>query len=172
MAVAMPLKAERDGIRARPARESAPAVPLPTRRLALSLYFVSALFILTAVVDAVANTLPLQPSLVTWRYGAVGALANYLISPVFGALLATATAFVLHHGRTLRVLGVLWAITALAMLALAVGFSLDVIQLRAMIPPDQLSPYQVGAAKALAKYGLTAVAFALMAATALQKRAR
>lgn len=161
------LIAPADAPSARSREAASPAVP---GRLAASFYLVGALFIITPVADGIANSLPIQASLATWRYGAVGAFANYLISPLFGALLLTATASLLGHRRTLRTLGVTWILAALLLLALAADFTLDVLQLRAMVPPEQAGVFKVGAGKALAKYLTSIATFILFASACFQRR--
>ncbi len=122
------------------------------RRFATPFYLVAALFFFTPVLDVFLNVWPWRPGLEEWRYGAVGAAANYLVSMVFGCLLATATAAVCGHRRSLRVLAVAdWVVAAL-LAALTLEFVLDVLQLQTRVPQEDQRGFRLGAVKAVVKY--------------------
>src|SRR5690349_3125180 len=85
-------------------RTSAAGQTSPLAGMVTPAYIVSGLFFFTPLIDIVTNVWPLTPGVVSWRYGAAGASANYLISVVFGMFLACCIAAFAGHGRTLRVL--------------------------------------------------------------------
>jgi hypothetical protein len=132
------------------------------RRLTPAAYAVAAVFILSPLVDVVANFYPFDPGSVQWRYGAVGIMSNYLVSAVFGLLLGTLVAAV-GGGRIAR-----WTFTALS-LAVAVAlvlvlllFSLDVLQLRNVVRPEAAEMFKVGALKTALKLVMVAAALFLL----------
>ena len=129
-------------------------------------YAVAALFVVSPIVDVVASVWPLLPSNPQWRYGSVGIAANYLVSGVFGMMALSAIAALRGHGRLLRVLAIVNAVVAVLMVITALGFILDVLQVRASVPRDNartLWMFDVGAMKAEFKYLFGAVVIGWLA---------
>lgn len=133
-------------------------MPDQLRRLRVALYLVAFVFLATTTVDIVANSMPMNPSSATWRFGSVGAAANYFISIVFAASLAALVAAAGGHRVTLRVLGTLAALCGAVWLVAAIGFMLDVLQLRPQVQPEVADMYRIGAIKTLLKLCLDAAA--------------
>jgi FlaA1/EpsC-like NDP-sugar epimerase len=132
----------------------------PLTRFAAPLYLTAALFVTMPIVDAITNVYPFNLGASTWRYGAIGAAANYLISVVFGALLLVLTAAHNQHTRTMRA-GAIGSLVGAVLLVLMAGeFALDVLQLRSVVPPEDMRAYVVGATKAELKFLLSAAALA------------
>ncbi len=126
------------------------------------LYGVGLLFFFLPIVDVVTQVWPPSPGNPGWRYGLVGLGANYLISVVFGLLLICLAAGVLWHRRTLRVLAILSALCGVLCILATLAFVLDALQLRPAIPKDNagaLKMFDIGAAKAVLKYLVSAVVF-------------
>lgn len=145
------------------AARSAPDV---ASNIAAPLYGVAALFIVLPIMDTLAQVWPFLPGSPNWRYGVVGLGANYLISFVFGMVLVGFVAAYGLHRRTLRILAPVALVAALAMLVATAGFALDALQVRRSVPtdnPTNLWVFDVGAAKALMKYVLSAVVMAVLA---------
>ena len=134
-------------------------------------YGVGLLFILLPIVDVVSQVWPPSLGSPSWRYGLVGLGANYLISVVFGFLLVCLAAGSQWHRRALRILAIVCSALAVLSVLAVLAFVLDVFQLRPGIPRDNsaaLRMFDIGAAKAVFKYLLTAVAFAWVALGALR----
>lgn len=131
------------------------------KALAWPTYFVAILLIVTPALDFAANVLPIRPSDVNWRYGSVGLLAGFLLTPLFGIMFALGAAAVLEHRLVLRVLSSLNVVVAVLLIFLIVFFALDALQVRAAIPGDAptetRSMFGIGAAKATIKYFTMAV---------------
>jgi hypothetical protein len=128
--------------------EAAPYLTGPT-------YAVALLFVLFPIMDTVAQVWPPRLDSPSWRYGAVGLGANFLISSLFGMLGLYLVAALRQHRRTLLGLALLSALGALLLLVGALGFVLDAFQVRAGVPRDDprtLWLFDVGAAKAALKY--------------------
>lgn len=134
-------------------------------RLVVPAYTLSALFFLTAALDIYTLSWPLNPSAVAWRFGTVGAASNYLITAFFGVVLACFTAAYRGHRRTLRVLSVMCGVLGLALLGVLVDFSMNVLQLRAMVAPDEAQAFRIGSAKAGLKYLAMVGAFLITGAS-------
>ena len=110
------------------------------------------------LVDLVANVWPLQIGQLEWRYGAWGVLSAYLLTPLLGVMMLAAAAALLGHARMLGALFWLYFLAAAVLLIGSVLFVLDVFQLRGAVPQAGQSQYDVGAAKALVKHIVVAVA--------------
>jgi hypothetical protein len=136
--------------------------------LAGAVYLTAALLAVIPVFDLLSTVWPLQPRNLSWRYGFLGLLGNFFLTPMLGGVLASATAALLRHTLTLRVLS--FAYIGLAAL-LAVGlllFAMDVVQLRAQLTEDVIPNYQRTAALAASKYVLGMVALIWLGVGGLQ----
>ena len=126
-------------------------------------YGVALLFIVLPILDTFAQVWPPSLASPSWRYGAVGIGANYLISVLFGLLLCSLIAGWQLHRRTLRWLAIANSVLAVLAVIAAIAFVLDVFQLRPGLPRGNavaLRMFDIGAEKAVFKYLVTAVAFA------------
>ncbi len=126
------------------------------------LYGVGLLFFFLPIIDVVTQVWPPAPGNPGWRYGLIGLGANYLISVLFGLLLICLAAGAQWHRRTLRVLAIWSAFCGVLCIVGTLAFVLDALQLRPAIPKDntgQLRMFDVGAAKAVFKYLISAVVF-------------
>jgi hypothetical protein len=131
-----------------PRAEAAPYLTGPA-------YAVALVFILFPAIDVVAQVWPLGLDSPSWRYGAIGLGANYLISALFGLLGIALVAAVRQHRRILLGVTYLSGLGALLLLVAALSFLLDAFQVRAGVPrndPRTLWMFDVGAAKAEFKY--------------------
>jgi hypothetical protein len=129
---------------------------------------VALLFVLFPIIDTVAQVWPLGLDSPSWRYGAVGLGANYLISALFGMLGLALVAALRQHRRTLLGVTLLSGLGALLLLVGALAFLLDAFQVRAGVPrndPRTLWLFDVGAAKATLKYLVSAGVLAWLGLT-------
>ncbi len=139
--------------------------PNPSRTSAMLVfgaYFFLVTLVLWPVVDLVTTVYPIRWSDPNWRYGAMGLMAAYLSTPVLGVFLATATAYVLGHKTTLRVVSVLSILGFVIVLAVLVFFPMDVLQVRTTTPAEQRSAFLVGAVLAELKHLTAAVALGFL----------
>ncbi len=130
------------------AAESAPNLAGPAVGVGL-------LFVLFPLVDVVVQAWPVQAGSATWRYGAVGIGANYLVSVVFGIWLLCFAAARRMRRRTLTVLAILAALMVVADVVAIAGFILDGLQIRPSVPTDPARArwmFDAGMEKALFKY--------------------
>src|SRR5688500_16893805 len=97
------------------------------RRIGPLAYIVAATLLLFPMGDYLVAVWPLHPSVVRWRFGAIGILSNALVFPVLAAFLAVTTAALLEHRRVQLVAIGLAAVVALALLVISGMFVLDAI---------------------------------------------
>lgn len=90
------------------------------------------------IIDLLSQALPLQWGRVDWRYGAVGMMASYLITPLMGVFLATILAFLLRHRLVLRLLSILCMFGAVFLILAMVSLGLDTLQISNMSLPENL----------------------------------
>lgn len=120
--------------------------------LAWPIYLAGALMIVFSLIDLATSIWPLQFAEVHWRYGAWGLLSGFTLTPFLGVIIVAVAGAILGHGGVLKAL---WWLTLVAVITLAAGsalFVLDVLQLRGTVPRGELSRFDTGAAKALLKH--------------------
>lgn len=106
------------------------------RRLAPAAYCIAALLLLIPMMDYLGNAWPFRPGAVDWRYGVIGMVSTYLLSPLLGLLIASAAAAWLQQPRISRTLGVLIWLGAILLLVALGSFVLDSLQVRSAAPAD------------------------------------
>lgn len=120
--------------------------------LAWPTYAVALFLIAMPLMDFVANVWPPAPGLATWRYASAGILSGFLMTPMVGVVMAFAAASVLDQRRSLKVFGILAAVVAVILIAAALLFVLDVLQVRATLEEEERTRILIGGAMALVKY--------------------
>ena len=120
------------------------------------LYLFAFILVMWPAVDLLTNTAPIRLGDVRWRYGFAGLMAGFLHTPILGLVIATLVAYGRRSRTVLRTLASIDLAGALALLLLLGVFALDVVQVRAMRPPENLPAFFTGAAIAGAKH-LTAL---------------
>jgi hypothetical protein len=129
-------------------------------RLAWPIYFVVLLLIALPVLDYATNMWPIRLGDVDWRYGAVGLLSAYLLTPLVGIVLLLGVAIGLQHRRIVRILSVVNIVVALLIAFAVVFYALDMLQLRGGVPDEARPRFDVGAAKATVKHVAVAMGLA------------
>lgn len=94
------------------------------------LYAVAALLVLVSALDFAAAIWPFVPTDAGWRYGAIGLLSGFLVTPLVGVALVALVAVEQRHTTVLRVLGFLALAVGAALMVNVVAFALDAIQVR------------------------------------------
>ena len=120
-------------------------------------YCVGFLMIAISALDYAATVLPAAWGDAGWRYGAVGLLAGFTLTPLLGGLLLSAAALWGGHRGLLRVVAVVHVVGAAVLLALMAGFSLDALQARKDAAADLQTVTEISTAKALIKLAATVV---------------
>ena len=134
----------------------------PEEALAGPLYAVAALLIAIPAADYVLSVPPAQLSDVQWRFAAVGLLANYTLTPILGLAIAFVISAYLRQYWTQRLLVVACLLLAAIVIALSLGFFLDVVQVRASVPPEGRAAFNSAWQRALLKHALAAGVLAYM----------
>ncbi len=131
-------------------------------------YFVAWLFILVPAMDFLFTVWPLQFGQITWRYGTVGLLGGFLLSPLLGATMILLLARVMGHRGLLRVMTVLLLAGGILLLIGVVSFILDAVQLRGGVPEAERWAFDTGVIKALVKDLTGAIALSWLAGGSFQ----
>jgi hypothetical protein len=137
-------------------------------RVAGAAYFVAFLLVVTPALDYLTNITPMLFGSVDWRYGVVGLLSGFLLTPLLGMALAALVAGYTASRRARVTVGTINLIFGLGLIMLTPLFALDFLQLRASIPAADLRMYEVGGIKALIKNASGAVAFVWLAVAGLR----
>jgi len=114
-------------------------------------YLLSALLIITPLVDGTMQLLPLRFGDERWRFGSVGTLSNILLVPLLGFLIAIAVATLTDARRIKRVLGTICVILGVVLAAISVLFILDYFQVRIAVTPKFQRSVGVATTSALIK---------------------
>jgi chromate transport protein ChrA len=120
---------------------------------------VALLLIAITKMDFLTNVWPLRFGDVQWRYGSVGLLAGFLLTPLLGIVFAMVAAAILEHRVVLRAISILDLATAVVLLLTIPVFALDVLQLRGGVAVEARTMFDMGVVKAVIKHLTIAVAF-------------
>ena len=103
---------------------------LPYRRLAWPFYLTGLAIVVFPALEFVLTILPLSPTILSWRYGAVGLLARSSLTPLVGLVIILGTATFLEHVWVQRAVTVVGLVGAAAFLLATLLFALDLVQFR------------------------------------------
>ncbi len=132
-------------------------------------YCVGALLIVVSLFDYAVGVWPFAPNQIEWRYGAVGLLAGYTLTPLLGGLILSVAAATAGHRVALRGLGIWHLVVALGLVLLIGSFSLDALQVRRDTDAQSRLVTEVGSARAAVKLLLTAIGAAWLGIAALRQ---
>lgn len=127
------------------------------------------MLILIPLFDISLSVLPPRFGEVKWRYGSVGLLANAMMVPMAGLLIAFLVANTLEHRKTLRTLGVLAWVGVLGAVLLAVSFGLDALQTNREVNPQQHLAFVLATATGISKLLFATVILGLLGTAGLKK---
>jgi len=132
-------------------------------------YWTGALLILISWLDFGATVWPFRLGDVDWRYGAIGLLSGFTLTPILGGLIIVAVAALAEHRGMLRVAALGHLVAAGALLLLIAAFELDAVQLRRDMASEARTAAAVGAGKAALKLVLTASALVWIGIAGLRR---
>jgi hypothetical protein len=135
-------------------------------------YCVAALFFFVPLMDIFTAALPIAPGIISWRYGTIGAAANYLLSMVFGLFLGLVIAAAAEEKGPLKAWSLLTIASGVVLTLLSLEFALDFFQLRSVVRPEAVFAFRVGFGKAWLKYLLAAVSLLYMGIKGWRTRER
>jgi chromate transport protein ChrA len=130
------------------------------RTIAWPVYLAGFLTFLLPLVDLLASVWPVRFGQLQWRFGTLGLLSGFTLSPVLGIVMCMLAAAMLEHRVVQRVLGVVNVLGAVLLVAIIVIFSLDWLQYRAAAPDNARRSMDAGSIKAILKHAI--VAFTLL----------
>jgi len=135
------------------------------RRLAAPLYAIALLMLILPATDFISNVWPLNPGDFRWRFGMVGLLAGFLLTPLLGILLATVVAALSEDTRMLRIVSSVAGAGALVLVIFVGLFVLDVLQFRPEVPAERLGSFDFANIRAIVKHLLVAATLGWMSLT-------
>ena len=131
--------------------------------VARAMYVVAIMLIVATLSDALPALWPFRLGAAEWRFGAVGLMSSALMTPLLGAFLILAAAAALDHRRVLTVSSWLLFALVVVLVAVAVVFALDFLEVRTRIQ-ERVRPAALGAAaKAAWKLGVGGIVSLVMA---------
>jgi hypothetical protein len=135
---------------------------LNRRPVLLAVYPVAALLVLVPTIEVTAGAWPFQPDELSWRFGVGGIVLKTLVTPLLGIMLAMVAGVALEHRRAVRALAVLCLVVALGTVLVTAMFTLDFLQLRAIVEPRMKGGMTVASGTALMMAALIAPAAAAL----------
>lgn len=133
------------------------------RSLRVPGYVILGIAMVLPMLDLLVSVMPLRPSTVVWRFGAVGLYSSAIGTP----LLILFFIYVLAHlsgDRKVRiVVGVISALIAVSLVAAAGAFILDALQMRQRIQPAAQTRFMTASVQAMLKLALQGLAALVLA---------
>lgn len=115
------------------------------------LYFAALLIVLPAA-DFATNVWPFRFGDIQWRFGTVGLLSGFTLTPLLGIAGAVLAAALLELTAVQRVIAVLSVGAAVILVVAQPLFILDWLQMRPGAPPEAVGSMDVGSVKAILKH--------------------
>ncbi len=115
------------------------------------LYFAILLIVLPAA-DFATNVWPFRFGDIQWRFGTVGLLSGFTLTPLLGIAGAVLAAALLELTAVQRVIAVLSVGAAVILVLAQPLFILDWLQMRPGAPPEAVGSMDVGSVKAILKH--------------------
>jgi hypothetical protein len=134
----------------------------PEEALTGPLYLVAALLVVIPLVDFVLSVPRAELGNVQWRFAAVGLLSGHTLTPVLGVSMALVIATYLKHYTVQRWLVAACLSMAAVLIALSLGFMLDMQQVRATVPNDGRAAFSAAWKRAILMHALSAGALAYL----------
>jgi len=133
---------------------------------ARALYVMGALLIVIPLSDALPAAWPLRIGAADWRFAVTGLLSGALMTPLLGAFLVLAAAAILGQRRVMAFGAWSLAVLAVVLLAAAVLFALDFLEVRSRVQEAARPAFLAAALKAIWKIGLGCVTSLVLALSA------
>jgi uncharacterized membrane protein YraQ (UPF0718 family) len=122
------------------------------------LYLLALVLLLQPLIETVAATWPVRPSLVGWRFAFIGIFYTMLPTVLVGLLIAAGAAYLLRHRGVLQVVAVLAVLLGGVIVLLTVSFGLDALQMRKLVRPEAKGGFDMASIKALLTAGIATIA--------------
>lgn len=135
------------------------ALPEALQPLARPFYLVAILLIGIPALDFYATVAPPQWSEVRWRFGMLGILGGYLLTPLFGSVLTMAMAAMMEHRRMQLAMMFVNAFIGIVIVAALGLHALDAVQIRGEIGTESIQAFDFVALRTAAKLAIGAFTF-------------
>lgn len=137
-----------------------------SRHLTLPMTVLALLLMIFPMIEVFVTSLPMRIGVAQWRFGVEGLVTNGLFFPLIGILLLLAAAGHAESPRRMTVVFWVGVFMAVALLALMASFTLDALQLYAVIPAKTRPSFRHAVGLALARAFLAVLTLGVVAAAA------
>ena len=138
------------------------------RRLRVPGYLILGIAMVLPLLDLLVSVMPLKPSTVVWRFGAVGLLSSAIGAPLLILFFIYVLAFLSGDRKIVAVCAALAAVIALLMIAGAGTFALDALQMKRRVQEAAQARFLLASAQAMMKLGLEGLAALVLAVSAFR----
>jgi hypothetical protein len=118
-------------------------LPEALEPLARPFYVLAAILILLPAADFVGTVAPTQWGEMRWRFGMLGILSGFLLTPLFGSVVTMAMAAMMEHRRVQLAASFVNGLLGTIILAAFALFVLDSVQIRAQVGPDSVRAFDL-----------------------------
>ncbi len=118
-------------------------LPEALEPLAKPFYVVALLLIFIPALDFWGTVSPTHLGEVRWRFGTLGILSGFFLTPLFGTVLLMAMAAMMEHGRVQLFAALINLLVGLTVLAAVALFTLDAIQIRGEIGDSSVAAFDL-----------------------------
>lgn len=145
------------------------AAPNPfVRRLRTPGYLIFGIAMVLPLIDLLVSLMPLRPTTLMWRFGAVGLLASAIGAPLLVLFLIYVLAYFSGDRKVIIACTVIAALIALMMFGGAGTFALDALQVTRRIQAAAQARFIIASSQALFKLGLEGIAALVLAVSAIR----
>ena len=138
------------------------------RRLRVPGYLILGIAMVLPLLDLLVSVMPLRPSTVVWRFGAVGLLSSAIGAPLLILFFTYVLAYLSGDKKVVVMCAVLAGLIALLMIAGAGTFALDALQMKRRVQEAAQSRFLLASAQAMVKLGLQGLASLVLAVSAFR----
>jgi hypothetical protein len=135
--------------------------------LARAGYLVAALMVVIPLFDEISRLVPVQGGDAAWRFRFVGSIAGITLVPLTGLLVGLCCAVFAGGRLSRRIVGIVSAVLAVILVAMAVMFGIDYFHVLPLVNPRLQHVTSLATCVALAKLVLSIIMLALLALAGL-----
>lgn len=145
-----------------------PAPSNLVRNIRLPGYVILGIAMVLPMLDLLVSVMPLRPSTVMWRFGAVGLYSGAIGATLLILFFIYVLAQLSGDKKITLFVGVISALIALSLVAAAGGFVLDALQMRQRIQPAAQPRFMLASVQGMLKIGLELLASLVLAISAFR----
>jgi hypothetical protein len=136
------------------------------------LYLGAFLLVVVPFVQAGSQLWPLQLGNIQWRFSAANALSSVLLLPFLGLTLLVFAARIAANRTAAKFAGAIGAVLSVVLLASLALFALDALQLKKIVPSQQMNAFNMTAIRVSFVTVLFIPSFALVGLAGLRSKKR